>query len=161
MSKYKRLKEKLKKNNLFVLIFLLCSFSTFSQKQIKFKKNTELFLFYKLGEIKDSLIEDKPVLNKFIYVLPDSLKERYILTTCNGLFKAFGNDSIIQLQYISCLQYQVVFGKLKNNESPFNTYYKLKSQINGTCVAELKKIRVEIFDLKTEKIILSNVYFLR
>jgi hypothetical protein len=161
MSKYKRLKEKLKKNNLFLFIILFSPISVFSQKQIKFKKNNGLFLFYKLGEKKDSLIEEKPALNTFIYALPDSLKERYILTTCNGLFKTNGNDSTILFQYISGLQYQLVFDKLKNNESPFNYYYKLKSQINGTCVSELKKIRIEIFDIKTEKIILTNVYYLR
>lgn len=161
MNKYKKLKEKLKKSNFFFLFFLCSSITLYSQNQIKFKKSNQLFLFYKLGELKDSLIKENSSLNKFIYILPDSLKERYVLTTNNALFKVNDNDSLIQLQYISGLQYQLIFDKLKNTLSPYNYYYKFKSQINGTCIQELNKIRIEIFDKKTENIILSTVYYLQ
>jgi hypothetical protein len=59
MNKFKKLREKLKKSNSYLLILfpLFLFFQIKAQQKIKFKKENTLFVFYKTGAISDSLTQ--------------------------------------------------------------------------------------------------------
>jgi len=163
MSKFKKLKEKLKKNNRLTLILLplFLSFQIYAQQKIRFKKEGTIFVLYKSGAFSDSLISENFKNNLFTYIVPDSLKKRYVINSCNGLFISSNNDSLIYLKHSKGLQYQLVFEKeIDNAYSTSKKSPKLKSQINGVCDAPPSQIKIELLDLKNEKVLLTNYYYL-
>lgn len=164
MNKFKKLKEKLKKNKRFpfALLALFLFLHNHAQQKITFKKENTLFVFYKAGNLADSLINENYKKNQFIFMVPDSLKKRYVINSANGLFLFNNQDSLIFLKYSKGLQYQLMF----DNETDYyktssKNINKLKSQINGVCNTPTNQIKIELVDLKTEKIILTNFYYLK
>ncbi len=118
-------------------------------------------MFYKSGAFSDSLSKENFKNNLFTYIVPDSLKKRYVINSCNGLFIPSNNDSLIYLKHSKGLQYQLVFEKETDNAySSSKKSLKLKSQIDGVCDAPPNQIKIELLDLKNEKVILTKYYYI-
>lgn len=164
MNKFKKLREKLKKSNSYLLILfpLFLFFQIKAQQKIKFKKENTLFVFYKTGAISDSLMKETFTSNIFVYIVPDSLKKRYVINSYNGVFISLNNDSLIYLKYSKGLQYQLIFEKAVDMiNATSNKKFKLKSQINGVCNTPINQIKLELLDLNTEQVLLTNYYYLK
>jgi len=115
------------------------------------------FLMHNLGLMKETFTS-----NIFVYIVPDSLKKRYVINSYNGVFISLNNDSLLYLKYSKGLQYQLIFEKAVDMiNATSNKKFKLKSQINGVCNTPINQIKLELLDLKTEQVLLTNYYYFK
>ncbi len=132
----------------FIIPFLLLvSISLTAQQKIKVKREDNRFFFFQTGKKNDTIIKNKSDL--FLVKFPDSLMHSLQITIENGQLIKTKNDSLYKLVPILGMKYSL--------SKPDSTYIALHE---GICTPS-KTINIKIKDLKTEKIILQNIFLIK
>lgn len=129
------------------IFFLFVTFPAKAQYQVKIKKEDNRFLFFKLGNKLDSLINKDN--NLFYIKLPDNNKKNISIFIENGQFVKTTNDTIYQILFIPGMKYSH-----SKKDSIFNTL------VEGTCnVSNI--IKIDFYDTYTNKSILKNQFTIK
>lgn len=149
----------MKKNNsfIFLLLFLSGSF-LYSQENNKVKiRPQDQVYFFKIGEGKDSLIvKDKTDL--FYYKISDNKKPAIELRIYNATFQKTNQETVFKLIPTPGMKYRFVYTEKNNTTVPKGKLPECKEQIEVDGTTEIKEIKIELFDLKTDKVVLTNTF---
>lgn len=129
------------------IFFIITTFTLKAQYQVKIKREDNRFLFFKLGNKSDSLINKDN--NLFYMKLPDNNKKNISIFVENGQFVKTNNDTIYQILFIPGMKYSH-----SKKDSIFNTL------VEGTCKIS-NKIKIDFYDTFTNKSILKNQYSIK
>jgi hypothetical protein len=143
-------------------------------QKIRFAKDKKYIYFFQTGKKADTLKTAEDY--SFYFLVPDSLKRFIVLQSENANFVITSNDSVVHCNYVPGIRYETFYsqvaGDLGNNpiadnlEKGLNYKFKPKTEnlvlrcgANGAAVVAPKKIQIEIVDIRNDKIILQNVFF--
>ena len=137
----------------FFLLLFASSHASFSQDiSIVHLKKEKPFLFFQKGEQNGTLQKNKN--DEFYLSVPDSLIASLSILTENGQLLASKGDSIYKFVYLKGLKYESLF--LRNEKDKQHVDFKVL--INGATDYDPKKIRIQLFNRKTNLVILENIY---
>lgn len=142
-----------------IYFFLFISLLSYSQKKesITIKKQDEIF-FYRTGEFKDSIIT-KNASDVFYIDISDNLKASTEIRLVNATFLRTNDDKRFKLVRTQGMKYRMVY--LKESPEDLNSNDNLFSaQISpdGASTTSSKYIVIELWDTKTNKKILNNIF---
>jgi len=139
----------------FPVIFLLSFNNAFCQDiaVVHLKKEKPL-LFFQKGVKSDTIIKNK---NDVFYLsVPDSLESSISIQVENGRLEPLAKDTLIKLVYLKGLKYESLFLRTEGKRSS-----EFKTLINGASELENSLIRIRLFDRRSGKVILENLFFYR
>jgi len=163
-------------SRLFLIFLGLICFQNYKSQiplTIKVKKLPGDIYFFQKGESSDTITKNQHDL--FYLLVPDSVKKNISVLVENGQFVITENDSIVKLNYMQGLKYESLYvkpdilnptlntsPKKKNNTLQKNNDHvkrEFKTFINGTSVYQLNKILIQLYNKKTGKIFLENIFY--
>jgi hypothetical protein len=155
----------LKRNkNQYFLLFVACFTGILHSQNVetfKLKKNASLIYFFQKGNKNDTLAKDKSDL--FYLLVPDSLKEYISVQTENAQLVATSNDSLVKLNYVKGLKYELLFQKEATVRRSGNRpkLYRCITLVNGVSTLQGNKIIIQIINKKENGLVLENVFFIK
>jgi hypothetical protein len=147
----------LRKISLFPLFFI-CLLS-YSQKKetIKIKKQDEIYL-YRTGEFKDSLIT-KNISDVFYIDISDNIKTSTEIKLNNATLLKTNDDKRFKLVYTKGMKYRMIYLKeVPEDLNSQDTMFSVQISPDGANTNSNKDIVIELWDKKTDKRILKNVF---
>lgn len=159
----------MKKTSLCFFTLFIC-LTAFSQKneKISVKKQEQLF-FYRLSNDTTGIIL-KNISDKFLIQMSNDYKGVMVFSIQNGSFVKTDQENIYQLIYMQGLKYRAYFPADENynhqfSQKPPNNALKykeeLKLEIDGATTGNKEEITIEVQNIKTEKVLLSNRFLYR
>lgn len=165
MSKFKRSKKKLTLKK--ISLFFLLLFSFFSQAQEKDKisvKQQDQIFFYRVGEAKDSLIV-KNTSDLFLLKMSSDKKATIELRIKNATLIKTSDENLFKLAYTPGMRYRLIYppedkeNKKDPSAAPITGYSNnAKIETDGAVTDGSKEIVIEVVNLKTEKVLLTNTF---
>jgi hypothetical protein len=147
----------LRKINLFFLLFT-CLLS-YSQKKetISIKKQDEIY-FYRTGDFKDSLIR-KNTSDIFYIDISDNIKTTTEIKLNNATLLKTNDDKRFKLVYTKGMKYRMIYLKeVPEDLNSQDTMFSPQIAPDGATTNPGKDIVIELWDKKTDKRILKNVF---
>ena len=145
----------------FFTLFLCISVSSQNKEKIAVKKQEQLF-FYRLSSDSTATIV-KNISDKFLIQMTNDFKGIMVFSIENGSFVKTEAENIYRLIHMPGLKYRGYFpadDKHSMSEKPPNdaVNYKteLKIEIDGASSGNKEEITIEVQNIKTEKVLLSN-----
>lgn len=147
----------MKKTSLYLLLFI--SLLSYSQKKesITIKKQGEIF-FYRTGEFKDSVIT-KNTSDVFYIDITDDLKPFTEIKLNNATLLKTNDEKRFKLVYTPGMRYRMIY--VTESPEDLNSNEKITlPQISpdGASTTSSKDIIIELWDTKTNKRILKNIF---
>ncbi|MBK7816254.1 MAG: hypothetical protein IPJ60_01125 [Sphingobacteriaceae bacterium] len=147
-----------------LLFFIFASFLSYSQKKetIAIKKQGELF-FFRTGLFKDSIIT-KNISDTFFVKLSGDKKESIEIKLINATFTKANNEHLFKLLYTPGMKYRMIYansvheGITLTSEKEKQNRLEVHIATDGANTSGKKEIVIEIWDTKTDKLLLSNVF---
>jgi hypothetical protein len=147
-----------------LLFFIFTSLLSYSQKKetIAIKKQGELF-FYRTGVFKDSIIT-KNIADTFFVKMSDDKKESIEIKLLNATFTKTNNEHLFKLIYTPGMRYRMVYANSVHEGITLTSEKEKKNRLevhiatDGANTSGKKEIVIEIWDTKTDKLLLSNVF---
>ncbi|MBK7310290.1 MAG: hypothetical protein IPI93_05740 [Sphingobacteriaceae bacterium] len=147
-----------------LLFFIFASFLSYSQKKetIAIKKQGELF-FFRTGLFKDSIIT-KNISDTFFVKLSGDKKESIEIKLINATFTKANNEHLFKLLYTPGMKYRMIYANSVHEGITLTSEKENKNRLevhiatDGANTSGKKEIVIEIWDTKTDKLLLSNVF---
>lgn len=150
-------------------IFTFVIACAFAQKTASFKakKKGDVVFFYQVSDKCDSIYSDE--CNKFYLFMNDSMKPHIQIRIENGQLVKTKNDSIVTLNYLPGLKYEVGFEQRdsaifvggKKKPTKMKKVWVFAPGIDGATDYNKKRIRIVFYDKRREKAILENIFYPR
>ncbi|MDZ4665424.1 MAG: hypothetical protein SGJ15_11140 [Bacteroidota bacterium] len=143
---------------------MFTSLISYSQKKetITIKKQGELF-FYRTGVFKDSIII-KNISDTFFVKMSDDKKESIELKILNATFQKTTQEHFYKLIYTPGMRYRMVYANSVHEGPSLRSDKENKKQLephiatDGANTTGKKEIVIEVWNTKTDKLIMSNVF---
>ncbi len=127
-----------------------------SQENTKVKIRTQdQIYFFKIGEGKDSLVT-KNKTDLFYYKISDNKKPSIALHIYNATFQKTNQENVFKLIHTPGMKYRLIFTEANTESKPAKKTPSYKEQIEVDGTTDLKEIKIELFDLKSERVLLTN-----
>lgn len=148
---------------LFLLIF---STATYAQKKEKIvvKQQDQVF-FYRTGEFPDSIIK-KNESDLFFLKMSEDKKATLEIRLKNATFLRTTDEFLFKLAYTPGMRYRCIYpvAEVASGQKNYNLKKgeqlpnKINIQVDGANEDGSKEIVIQLVDIKTEKVLLSNTF---
>lgn len=139
-----------------ILFFISLSLISYSQKKetITVKKQGEIF-FYRTGEFKDSLIT-KNKSDVFYLDISNDIKLSTEIKLNNATLLKTNDAKRFKLVYTKGMRYRLIY--TTENSNAAEKIFETEISPDGANTNATKDIEIELWDTKTNKQILKNVF---
>ncbi len=148
------------------LFLLILSTATYAQKKDKIvvKQQNQVF-FYRTGEFPDSIIK-KNESDLFFLKMSDDKKASLEIRLKNATFLRTTDEFLYKLVYTPGMRYRCIYPVAEVATGQKNYFLKkgeqlpdkINIEVDGANEDGSKEIVIQLIDIKTEKVLLSNTF---
>ncbi len=147
-----------------IALFLFTSLISYAQKKetIVVKKQGELF-FYRTGIYTDSIIT-KNIADTFLVKMSNDRKESIELKLLNATFAKTFDENLFKLVYTPGMRYRMVYANSVHDGITLTSNKENRKHLeahiapDGASPTGSKEIVIELWDTKTDKLIMRNAF---